>query len=111
MFDRGEYFACHELLEEIWRETPSGEDRTYLQALIQVAVALYHHQQGNQKGANGVYQRARARLLTLPRRMRGLALPELIDALDHHFREGGGAPLPQLVWIEQIEELDAGTVS
>ena len=50
LFNRGEYFACHEVLEEAW--TPErGPRRLFLQSLIHVAVGFYHHQRGNPAGA------------------------------------------------------------
>ena len=50
LFNRREFFACHEALEEIW--TPSrGPERQFLQALIHFAVGFYHHQRHNQAGA------------------------------------------------------------
>jgi hypothetical protein len=50
LFNRGEFFECHEVLEELW--TPSrGPERLFLQALIHIAVGLYHHQRGNPVGA------------------------------------------------------------
>lgn len=115
MFDRGEYFESHELLEDLWRAAPPGEERTYLQALIQIAVACCHEQRGNGRGARGVYHRARARLLTLPPRMRGLDLTELIDALDRYFRGEPGASPPRLTRVERLtqttEESDAGNLT
>lgn len=50
LFNRGEYFECHEVLEEAW--TPErGPRRLFLQALIHMAVGLYHHSRGNSAGA------------------------------------------------------------
>jgi uncharacterized protein len=50
LFNRGEYFECHEVLEEAW--TPErGPRRLFLQSLIHMAVGFYHHQRGNQPGA------------------------------------------------------------
>jgi uncharacterized protein len=50
LFNGGEYFECHEVLEEAW--TPEhGPRRLFLQALIHMAVGLYHHQRGNPAGA------------------------------------------------------------
>ncbi|KIL36265.1 hypothetical protein SD70_31760 [Gordoniibacillus kamchatkensis] len=43
-----DYFECHEVLEELWLE----EGRSpLLQGLLQVAVGLYHHGNGNVSGA------------------------------------------------------------
>src|ERR1044072_2043864 len=50
LFNAGEYFECHEVLEEAW--TPErGPRRLFLQALIHVAVGCYHHGRGNPVGA------------------------------------------------------------
>lgn len=115
MFDRGEYFESHELLEDLWREAPPGDERTCLQGLVQVAVALCHDQRGNEKGARGVYQRARARLLALPPQMLGIDLAELAEELDRYFGGELGAGPPRLTRVERLtqttEESDAGTLT
>ena len=50
LFNRGEYFACHEVWEEAW--TPErGPRRLFLQSLIHMAVGFYHQMQGNPVGA------------------------------------------------------------
>ncbi|MFZ4628343.1 MAG: DUF309 domain-containing protein [Blastocatellia bacterium] len=115
MFDRGEYFESHELLEDLWREAPPGDERTCLQGLVQVAVALCHDQRGNEKGARGVYQRARARLLALPPQMMGINLRKLAEELDRYFGGELGASPPRLRRVEPLtqttEETDAGTLT
>jgi predicted metal-dependent hydrolase len=37
----GEYFECHEVLEELWREEPTSL-RLFYQGILQVAVGCYH---------------------------------------------------------------------
>ena len=50
LFNRAEFFVCHEVLEEIW--TPSKQpERWFLQSLIHFAVGFYHYQRGNSVGA------------------------------------------------------------
>ncbi len=50
LFNGGQYFACHEVLEEAW--TPERDPRRlFLQSLIHLAVGLYHWQRGNPTGA------------------------------------------------------------
>jgi uncharacterized protein len=50
LFNHGEYFECHEVLEEAW--TPErGERRLFLQSLIHMAVGFYHSERGNPTGA------------------------------------------------------------
>jgi uncharacterized protein len=51
LFNREEFFVCHEELEAIW--TPErGPRRVFLQALIHFAVAFYHDSRGNPVGAS-----------------------------------------------------------
>jgi uncharacterized protein len=61
LFDAGEFFVCHEVLEEVWREAPEGE-RFFLQALIHFAVGFYHHQRENAEGADRQLRKALAKL-------------------------------------------------
>ena len=50
LFNRREFFECHEVLEEIW--TPAVQpERWFLQSLIHFAVAFYHHERKNKAGA------------------------------------------------------------
>jgi len=46
-----DYFECHEILEEFWKKAPPSERRPVWVALIQIAVALYHHRRNNLAGA------------------------------------------------------------
>jgi len=49
-FNRGDWFECHETLEELW-VGEKGELRDFYQGVLQMAVALYHWRNGNLKGA------------------------------------------------------------
>ncbi|HEY2016155.1 MAG TPA: DUF309 domain-containing protein [Bryobacteraceae bacterium] len=50
LFNHGEFFECHEVLEEAW--TPErGPRRLFLQSLIHVAVGFYHCRRDNPVGA------------------------------------------------------------
>jgi uncharacterized protein len=71
LFNAGEFYECHEVLEELWLAA-RGDERTLLHALIQSAAALHHLQNGNRKGAAGVYSRASRKLEVLPPRLLGL---------------------------------------
>jgi predicted metal-dependent hydrolase len=50
LFNRKQYFECHDLLEDAWTGT-RGEERDFLQALIHIAVGMYHVAAENYKGA------------------------------------------------------------
>jgi uncharacterized protein len=49
-FNRGDWFECHETLEELW-VGGKGELREFYQGMLQLAVAQHHWRQGNFKGA------------------------------------------------------------
>ena len=49
-FNRGEWFECHETLEELWVGA-AGELRDFYQGMLQLAVAQHHWKNGNFKGA------------------------------------------------------------
>ena len=49
-FNRGEWYDCHETLEDLWVGS-EYEMRWFSQGLLQVAVALLHWQNGNFGGA------------------------------------------------------------
>ena len=51
------FFEAHDTWEELWRET-SGPERLFLQGLIQVAVGLYHRENGNLRGATSQLNKA-----------------------------------------------------
>lgn len=88
LFNRGEYFECHELLEDLWRPA-EGLVRNFLQGLIQVAVALHHESRGNAKGARGLYERGRGRLVSAREiesdLLHAIDVERLLDQLDHFF--------------------------
>ena len=49
-FNRGDWFDCHETLEDLW-VGEEGEIRYFYQGVLQVAVALHHWRGGNYAGA------------------------------------------------------------
>jgi 8-oxo-dGTP diphosphatase len=86
LFNRGFYFECHELLEEVWHPS-EGRDRLHYQALIQAAVALRHFQHHNWTGALGLYQKALEKWDQLPPVYLGLDLKQLREELDIFFEQ------------------------
>jgi len=67
LFNRGEFFECHEVLEEVWT-AEHGPRRLFLQSLIHIAVGFYHHGRGNPAGAVRQLRKALRKL--------GVYLPE-----------------------------------
>lgn len=54
-FNEGDYYTCHDLLEEIWMTDKSN---TFIKGLLQLAVSIYHYEYGNVKGARAMMQAA-----------------------------------------------------
>lgn len=53
-----DYFECHEILEERWKEDTKEDRQLYWVALIQVAVGIYHYRRENWSGAKKMLERA-----------------------------------------------------
>ncbi len=53
-----DYFECHEILEEYWKEVSPRERDSYWVGFIQIAVALYHYRRGNLIGARKTIRKA-----------------------------------------------------
>ena len=61
LFNAGEWYAAHDLFEELWHETADPERRS-LQGILQVAVAQLHLQRGYRRGATSLFGEALGRL-------------------------------------------------
>jgi uncharacterized protein len=61
LFDKKEYFECHEVLEKLWL-TQKEPEKQLTQGLIQIAVANYHLQNGNNLGARKLLVKGLKRL-------------------------------------------------
>jgi predicted metal-dependent hydrolase len=80
LFNRGEFYEAHEVLEDVWRAAPT-EEKLFLQGLIQVAVALVHHSRGNLAGAQSLLARGERNLEAYPPSYAGISLPPLRHTL------------------------------
>ncbi|WP_058303527.1 DUF309 domain-containing protein [Gorillibacterium timonense] len=69
-----DYFECHEVLEELWLR--EGRNLLY-QGLLQVAVGLYHHRNGNLNGAFKLFTGALQKLAPYPPDALGIDLNRL----------------------------------
>jgi uncharacterized protein len=52
-FNEGDYYTCHDLLEEMWL---TDRGNWFLKGLLQMSVAIYHYEYGNVKGARAMMQ-------------------------------------------------------
>lgn len=65
LFNRGEYFEAHEVLEAAWRAEP-GPLRELYRGILQISVAYYHLLRGNYIGSVKMFMRSRAWLDPFP---------------------------------------------
>jgi len=80
LFNRGEFFDAHEVLEGVWRGAP-GDEKKFLQGLIQAAVAFHHHSTGNHVGARSLLARSARNLTGYPENFAGIKLASLLELL------------------------------
>jgi len=76
LFNRGEYFEAHEVLEEAWRED-HGLTRELYRAMLQVAVAYLQIERGNYRGSMKMFIRLRKWIEPLPEVCRGVDVAQL----------------------------------
>ncbi len=86
LFNEREFFACHDVLEDLWGET-LGEDREFYQGLIHAAVCLFHFEGGNLGGARKMYESARRYLLPYGDSHKSLDIAALLADLQNCFAE------------------------
>jgi predicted metal-dependent hydrolase len=108
LFDRGEYHAAHELLDELWEAT-HGEDADFLKGLIQACIAMHHYRDGNLEGARKLYRGHRQYLGAYLPAHAGVDvagfLGEMQRTLGAALRAGGAEPpaetdAPRMVFVE-----------
>lgn len=86
LFNEEDFFECHEVFEELWSES-LGDDKKFLQGMIQAAVALFHFGNENFGGAKKLYNSARQRLQPLGEQYMGIALSRFVADFDACFQE------------------------
>src|SRR3989454_11879828 len=97
LFNKGEFFEAHEVLEDVWRAAPEPEKK-FLQGLIQVAVALHHHSKGNVVGARSLLERAARNLALYPDSFGGVNIAGLLCELSEwrQYLKDGTSHVPAL---------------
>jgi predicted metal-dependent hydrolase len=78
---RGEFFAAHEVLEDVWREAEPDE-RDFYQGLVHVAVAWYQAGRGNRVGCERQLEKARRRLSPYAPQHRGVDIDRLLERIE-----------------------------
>lgn len=65
LFNAGEFYDCHEVLEAVWDDLLGNEKRT-VQGILQIAVRFYHLRTGNLNGANSQFRKAAGKFEKFP---------------------------------------------
>jgi predicted metal-dependent hydrolase len=94
-FNGGRYFECHDILEALWVDS-SGEEKIFLQGMIQVSVGFYHFFNGNPSGALSQWGKGTRKLSGFPQVHAGIDVGRLLgrvrDWSRAAARELGGEP-------------------
>ena len=80
-FNRGQYYACHDDLEEAWRNDDSP-GRDLYRGILQVGIAYYQIERGNYRGAMKMLLRSRQWLEPLSPLCRGVNVERLMQDAD-----------------------------
>jgi len=92
---RGEYFAAHEVLEDVWRAS-GPQERDFYQGLVHVAVAWYQAGRGNRVGCERQLEKAARRLEPYAPEHRGVDVDATVARVEEAERvvAGGSLELP-----------------
>jgi len=87
LFNNGEYFECHEVIEDLWLETPSEDPyRDLYKGVIQAAAAIYQWDRGILSGALGLYKTSVQYLKKYEPASLGLNVEKMVRDLDLFFK-------------------------
>ena len=85
-FNRGEFYECHEYLEEAWMQEPRRVRFLY-QGILQIGVGFYHQQNGNWRGATGLLRNGTVRLKEFEPETLGIDVAKLVWECERCLRE------------------------
>ena len=85
-FNRGEFFAQHETLEELWR-AETRDVRYLYQGILQIGVGLHHIKRLNHHGAAYMLSRGTAYLRQFAPHCQGVDVGELLEQADRALTE------------------------
>ena len=84
LFNAHHFWHAHEKWEELWLKA-AGEEKTFLQGLIQLAAAYHHVQRGRTvRGAIRLFDAAFAKLDPYPPRYGGIDRAEAVEVARRH---------------------------
>ncbi len=110
LFNAGEFFEQHEVLEELWRDERDPVRRELYQGILQVGVGFYHLQRGNYHGAVSLLERGLARLEKVPKDAEGIdvaalylaaraARDRIVELGPHRLDRFDRGRIPRINWL------------
>src|SRR5262245_22422526 len=93
VFNREEFFECHEILEKAWLDA-CGQQKRFLQGLIQVAVAFHHLKRGNLIGANRLLAAGIEKLSDFSPHQEQLDVGGLLQTIESFQKQIGSGEIP-----------------
>ncbi len=107
LFNAGDYFEAHEVLEDLWAiEVAPLKD--FYKGLIQMAVAICHWERGNPSGARRLWVSSRDYLTPYGARYEGLEIGAVLGQLGNVFAPllSGGVECPPAPELRSIPKLE-----
>jgi hypothetical protein len=92
-FNDTDYFEAHEVWEDLWAES-HGDDRRFVQGLIQAAVGLFHFHGGNLGGAAKLFRSSRDYMTPVGSPFWGLDVVRFWQQMEECFRPVLGPEAP-----------------
>jgi predicted metal-dependent hydrolase len=101
LFNRREYFNCHQVLEEIWQQAVE-EDKTFYEALIRFATGLHlrFHRRGTQ-GAINLLTQGMMQIENYRPTYHGINVARLYEEIDTHVSDLKSAKSPEPGFLER----------
>ena len=86
LFNQGQYFECHEIIEDAWVQE-AAPIRIMYQGILQIAVACFHIERKNWRGAVKVLERGVPKIGRFTPRCMGINIAKLLDDVEPIRRE------------------------
>ncbi len=113
-FNRGEFFECHEYLEEAWMQE-SRRVRFLYQGILQVGVGFYHQRNANWRGATGLLRNGTVRLKEFEPESLGINVSKLVRECERclaeleqlgreRVKEFDQSSIPKVEWVQKQAE-------
>lgn len=109
-FNKGEFYECHEYLEDAWNQE-QGEIRYLYQGILQVSVGFYHQRNGKWSGATSLLRNGTTKLKKFEPETLGIdvaklvrecerCLKELEDLGRERIQEFDQSEVPKVEWLQ-----------